>query len=142
VHFSVFATEDVPFIDPASIPALTEGTFLGTYLIDQYTAACKAWGGRGALPAGFHDSVRSDVPVLLLSGYYDPSTPPQMAAKVARHLPNSRHVIVRNEAHGAGFDCARQLVVDFLTRGTLEGLGPACEDVGPIVFDVLEEDQE
>ena len=138
VHLSVFATEDVPFIDREAIPTLTEGTFLGTYLIDQYTKACEVWGGRGALPADFHDPVVSDVPVLLLSGYYDPSTPPQLAAEVASHLSNSRHVVVRNEAHGAGFDCARQLVVDFLRKGSLQGLGPACEDVGPIVFDVPE----
>jgi pimeloyl-ACP methyl ester carboxylesterase len=138
VHLSVFGTEDVPFIDRASIPELTNGTFLGTYLIDEYTAACEAWRGRGTLPAGFHDPVRSNVPVLLLSGAYDPSTPPQVAAEVARTLPNSRHIVVRNEAHGAGFGCARRLVVQFLVTGSLEGLGPACEDVGPIQFEVPE----
>ena len=55
---------------------------------------------------------------------------------MAAHLANSRHVVVRNAAHGAGFDCARELVVDFLTKGSLVGLGPACEGVGPVVFDV------
>lgn len=136
VHFSVFGTEDVPFIDAAAIPRLTEGTFLGRYLVDQYTAACAAWGGQGTLPEGFHDPVRSDAPVLLISGYYDPSTPPQVAEEVASHLPNSRHIVVRNEAHGAGFGCARQIVADFLISASLDGLGSACEDVGPIEFEV------
>lgn len=136
VHWSVFGTEDVPFIDSTRVAELTEGTFVGRYLIDQYTAACKAWGGRGTLPAGFHDPVRSEAPVLLLSGYYDPSTPPHVAEKVARHLPNSRHIVVRNEGHGAGFSCARQVVTDFLIHASLEGLGPACEDVGAIEFTV------
>jgi pimeloyl-ACP methyl ester carboxylesterase len=135
VHFSVFGTEDVPFIEAASIPELTNRTFLGRYLIDQYTAACKAWGGRGLLPDDFHEPVQSNAPVLLLSGYYDPSTPPSVAEEVASHLPNSRHIVVRNEAHGAGFGCARQLVVDFLTNASLEGLGSACDDVGPIEFE-------
>jgi len=138
VHFSIFGTEDVPFIDRARIPELTAGTFLGTYLVDQYTAACAAWDGRGTLPAGYHDPVRSNVPVLVLSGTYDPVTRPQVAAEVARHLPNSRHIVVRNEAHGAGFGCAQELVVDFLTTGSLEGLGPVCQDAGPIEFQVPE----
>jgi len=115
---------------------MTQGTFLGTYLIDQYTAACQAWQGRGPLPEGYHDPVRSDVPVLLLSGYYDPSTPPQYAAQVAQTLTNSRHIIVRNEGHGAGFRCAREAVVQFLQSASLDSLGAVCEDVGPIVFEV------
>lgn len=135
VHFSVFGTEDVPYINPKDIPALTQGTFLGRYLIDQYVAACKAWGGRGVLPENFFAPVRSDIPVLLLSGWYDPSTPPRTAEAVAAHLPNSRHIVVRNEAHISGFGCARQLVVDFLIQGSLEGLGPVCEDAGPIRFE-------
>ena len=138
VHLSVFGTEDVPFIDRAQVPKLTAGTFLDTYLVDQYTAACEAWGGRGVLPAGYHEPVRSNVPVLLVSGAYDPVTAPQVAAEVARYLPNSRHVVVRNESHGAGFGCAQQLVVDFLSQASFEGLGPVCEDAGPIEFQVPE----
>jgi len=136
LHLSVFGTEDLPYIDPRMARRMTEGTFLGTYLIDQYQAACKAWDGRGRLPAGFHDPVRSSVPVLLLSGYYDPSTPPPVAAEVASTLSNSRHIVVRNEGHGAGFGCARDVVVAFLITGSLDGLGPACEGVGPIEFEV------
>ena len=73
--------------------------------------------------------------MLLISGYYDPSTPAHVAAEVARHLPNSRHVVVRNEAHGAGFGCARQLVVDFLIHASLDGIGSVCEGVGSIEFE-------
>jgi len=138
VHWSVFGTEDVPFIERDRIPELTAGTFLGTYAIDQYTAACNAWQGRGKLPPGFHDSVSSEVPVLLLSGAYDPSTPVGTAEEVARHFPNSRHLVVRNEAHGAGFGCAREAVVKFLQTGSLDGIGSVCEDVGPIEFEVPE----
>ena len=138
VHFSVFGTEDLPFIDRTMIPKLTEGTFLGTYLIDQYAAACEVWGSRGDLPSNYFEPVRSNVPVLLVSGYYDPTTPPQQAAEVATHLSNSRHIVVRNEAHGAGFGCAQQLVVDFLNSASLAGLGPACEDAAPIEFTLPE----
>jgi pimeloyl-ACP methyl ester carboxylesterase len=136
VHLSVFGTEDIPFIEPDEFDALTRGTFLGTYILQQYLAADAAWQGRGTLPADFHDPVRSDVPVLLLSGWYDPSTPPSLAEEVARTLSNSRHIVVRNEAHGAGFGCARQAVITFLRQASLEDLGEVCEDVGPIRFDV------
>lgn len=133
VHLSSTCTEDMPFIDPSTIPALTEGTFLGTWLLDQYGAACDEW-RPGAVPEDYLEPVRSEAPVMLLSGYYDPSTPAPMAEEVASHLPNSRHIVVRNEAHGSGFGCARQAAIDFLISGSLEGLGPVCEEAGPVEF--------
>ena len=135
VHLSVGCTEDVPFVDRARLEEWTENTFLGTYLIDQYSAACDEW-QRGDLPDGYFDPVDVDVPILLISGYYDPSTPAQLAEEVAGHLPNSRHIVVRNEAHGSGFGCARPVAIAFLESGSLENLGPACEDAGPIEFEI------
>lgn len=134
VHLAVFCTEDVPFIDRAAVTQLTRDTFIGSYLIDQYTHACEAWDGRGARPAGFEDHVRGTAPVLLVSGYYDPSTPPSMAESVAKGFANSRHIVVRNQAHGAGFGCARAAVEKFLVTASLEGVGPVCEEAGPIDF--------
>lgn len=135
VHLSVGCTEDVPFLDRARLEDWTAGTFLDTYLIDEYSAACEEWRG-GDLPDGYFEPVDVDVPVLLVSGYYDPSTPSQLAEEVAGHLPNSRHIVVRNEAHGSGFGCARPAAIAFLESGSLEDLGPTCEDIGPIEFEL------
>jgi pimeloyl-ACP methyl ester carboxylesterase len=135
VHFAVVCTEDMPFIDEKTLPELTEGTFLGSYLLEQYGGACEEW-VQGELPEDYLEPVTADIPVLLISGYYDPSTPSYFADEVSEHLPNSRHLVVRDEGHGAEFGCARQLAIDFLESGSLEGLGPACEEAGPIVFAV------
>ena len=69
------------------------------------------------------------MPVLLVSGWFDPVTPPETAERVAATLTNARHLVVRNEAHGAGFGCARPAVLHVLEKATLEGLPPVCEGV-------------
>ena len=135
VHLSSICTEDMPFIDNSYIPQLTDATFLSTYLLQQYGGACERW-RRGAVPGDYLEPTRSRAPVLLVSGYYDPSTPAPLADEVARHLPNSRHIVVRNESHGAEFGCARQTVIDFLISASLDDLGPACEGVGAVQFEV------
>ncbi len=135
VHFAVYCAEDIPFIDWERIAGPTRKSFLGRYLLDQYGDACKAWRSNPE-PAEFTRPVTSDAPVLMVSGYYDPSTPDGVADRAAEHLSNTRHVVARNEGHNASFGCARPLAIEFLKRGTLEGLGPACEGVGPIEFEV------
>ena len=135
VHLAVYCSEDVPFIQTRELERLSEGTFLGSYLVDQYSAACERW-KRGDVTSEYLEPVKSKAPVLLFSGYYDPSTPASYADEVARHLPNSRRVVVRNESHGSEFGCGRELAIAFLRNGTLEGLGTACEDVGPVEFEV------
>ena len=133
VLFAVYCAEDMPFIDDRDIPRLTDGTFVGTYLIEQYGGICEIWDA-GKVSRDYLLPTTADVPTLIFSGYYDPSTPPALGDEVHRHLPNSRHVVVRDQAHGAGFGCGRQASIDFLTSGSLEGLGPICEDAMPIQF--------
>ena len=135
VHFGVYCSEDLPFVAESEVAGFTEGTFVGRYLYDQYKGACDVWEA-SPVDESFLRPVESETPVLIISGYYDPSTPISMGEQVAAHLPNSRHVRVRNESHGAEFGCARTGAVQFLTLGSLEGLGPVCEDAGPIQYEV------
>lgn len=135
VHFSVYCSEDLPFIAEDEVAGFTDNTFVGRYLYDQYLGACQQW---AAVPVdeSFLQPVESDIPVLIISGYYDPSTPAALGEQIATHLPNSRHVIARNESHGAEFGCALPAAVQFLTTGSLDDLGPICDDAGPIVYEV------
>ena len=134
VHLSAYCAEDIPRVEEGTVESLTSGTFIGTYLLHEYRAACEAWPG-AELEDDWFRPVRSDVPVLLLSGYYDPSTPDAAADRVAQTLPNSLHIVVRNGGHGAGFGCAQPAVVRFLTTGSLEGVESPCPDT-PIRFEV------
>ncbi|HSG38009.1 MAG TPA: alpha/beta fold hydrolase, partial [Thermoanaerobaculia bacterium] len=77
LNFSVTCAEDLPFITDEMSREKTAGTFLGDYRIRQQKAACGAW-TRGKISPGFHEPVRSDLPVLLISGERDPVVPPQL----------------------------------------------------------------
>ena len=43
--------------------------------------------------------VRSDIPTLLISGDYDPITPPENAEGVAKYLKNSQNIVFKNGGH-------------------------------------------
>jgi pimeloyl-ACP methyl ester carboxylesterase len=73
--------------------------------------------------------VRSDRPVLLLSGELDPVTPPRNAEAVLRHLPNGRHLVGRGQGHNvmvAG--CAPRLMARFITAASAKDLDAGCLD--------------
>src|SRR5207244_3676607 len=59
---SVTCTEDVPRITSQDIERETAGTYLGDSRVREQQAACAEW-PHGALPPGYGDPVRSDVPV-------------------------------------------------------------------------------
>lgn len=131
LHFSVFCAEDVAFVPDAEARRLAKGTFFEDYLWDEYAGTCRDW-PRGRIAPDFRTPLESAIPTLLLSGAYDPVTPPETGARVARSLSNARHLVIPNQAHGAGFDCARPAVLHVLLTGRLEGLPEVCAGVGPI----------
>lgn len=61
---------------------------------------CRQWPVEDA-GAAQRQPVSSDVPVLLLSGEFDPVTPPEWAEQAARTLPNSDSLIFPGIGHGA-----------------------------------------
>ena len=130
MFMSVHCAEDVPFIDDGEARRLAEGTFLGTYRIEQQRQACAVW-PRGPVPAGFTDPVRSDAPVLILSGYRDPVTPPKWGEHVLPHLPNARHVVLRQGFHAGIDECERELMNRFLAAGSGAGLDASCAEQMP-----------
>jgi pimeloyl-ACP methyl ester carboxylesterase len=81
---------------------------------------------RGEVPADVHELSRSKVPVLLMSGNLDPVTPPAFGERVAKQLPNSLHVIFSNASHGGAGWCGRNLMVEFIEKGSVRGLDTAC----------------
>jgi pimeloyl-ACP methyl ester carboxylesterase len=124
--FSVICAEDIPFIAPGEIDEQARGTFLGPRPAREFARICSFW-PRGALPAGFREPVRSDKPVLLLSGELDPVTPPQWAEEARKTLPNSVHLIVAGVGHNVTAEgCVPQLIDRFLTRAQTAGLDASC----------------
>lgn len=134
---SIVCTEDVPRIDPARIPALTEGTFFGDTRVRQTLAVCQMWPTR-RLPAAYGRPVVSNVPVLIWSGAFDPSLPPKWGSYAARTLPRSIHLVVPG-AHGVSGPCFEAVNQRFLNQASLSGLNTACtEAIEPPPFELPE----
>ena len=138
MHFSVLCAEDIGRLDTETIARETAGTFLGDYLVGGYAKVCEVW-PYARLDASFWEPVTSDTPALLLSGSRDPVTPPAGAEAVAKHLPNSRHILVEGAGHGVGGPCIGQIVSQFIDRGTVEGLDASCLEERPPTEFVLPE---
>ena len=128
---SVTCTESMPLATAERTARETAGTFLGDLRIRDQEAACAQW-VRGELPPDAGAAVRSNVPVLLMSGYRDPATPPSFGDRVASQLPNSRHVVFPEASHGWLGDCGRDLMTDFIERGTVKGLDTSCVAALPL----------
>ncbi len=131
ISFGMFMSstcaEDLRFVAEEDIERTTAGTFLGDYRVRRQLAACEIWGWGEGITNEFQEPVRVDVPVLLISGAYDTATSPEGGERVARHLPNSRHVVFPNQSHGyANPACALRLITDFIETANTEGLDLAC----------------
>jgi pimeloyl-ACP methyl ester carboxylesterase len=115
LEVSVMCAEDAPFF-PAT--PLHPDTLLGDSLIEVSQQQCQLW-PHHPVGADFHEPVTSEVPVLLLSGEYDPVTPPAYAEQVLRHYPNGRHLIGPGQGHGiSSSGCTPQLIAEFLKLGS------------------------
>lgn len=127
MFLSVTCAEDAPLIDLKVAAREANGTFLGDYWAQQLARACELW-PRGELPRGYRTPVKSDTPVLLLSGRLDPVTPPKWAEEVAQHLPNSLHVVIPQGSHffvdPAG--CVNNVMVEFIKQGSVKGINTSC----------------
>lgn len=129
MYLSITCAEDIPGIDMKDVPAAIAGTFLTDDRIRQQVNACAFW-PRADLPAGFGEPVQSIAPVLLLSGWMDPVTPPEQATEVAQHLPNSLHLIARDAGHGPfGLEneaCEWRILHDFIQDGSPFNVDTSC----------------
>ena len=125
--FSVLCAEDAPFITEDEIKRVTGGTYYGDWSVRRSLSACKQW-PRGKIPANYSDPVKSDVPVLIVSGEIDPVTPAPIAAEAARSLTKSRQIVGRSWSHGSSSDCVNGLMADFIARASAAGLDASCMD--------------
>ncbi len=124
-HFSALCGEDILPLTDAMVEEASENTFMGDHLIAGYREVCDVWGVQ-PLPESFWEPVRSDLPVLIISGERDPVTPPAWGDAVAEYLPNSVHVIVPGGGHGPRNACTNSLELRLLEDASIERLDPSC----------------
>lgn len=131
MRFSVICSEDVPFYGQTP----SSSGYLGEQFDQVFSEICQTWPA-GSIPADFKQPVQSDVPTLLLSGEYDPITPPANAEQAAQSLPNSLHIIAPQQGHIVVFrGCIPTLAADFVESASFEGLDTSCvADLTPLPF--------
>lgn len=136
MHNAVVCSEDLPFLDLGTVDrAALERTFLGGVMLDGLLALCEAW-PRGVVDDDLKTPLRSAVPALLLSGEFDPVTPPAYAAAAAPGFADHADVVFAGQGHvQLGLHCAQSLMYRFLAAGTAAGLDTGCVDTaGPAPF--------
>lgn len=129
MYLSVTCAEDLPWIKPGEGERNGANTFLGDYRLRQQREACALW-QRGEIPKDYAVPTRSDAPALILTGQWDPVTPPRYGDATGKYLRNSLHVVVPSGGHGfnglEGLECLQNLTVEFINRGTAKGLDDSC----------------
>lgn len=93
---------------------------------DLAPAICAAWQDP-TVEAVDKTPVASDIPTLLLSGQFDPTTPPRWADLAAETLSRSHSFVVPMAGHGVGMatPCGRELAGAFLSSPGADP-SPAC----------------
>lgn len=125
MQLSVSCTEDADELrsDPADA-----GTVLGHEFVEFALAQCAVW-PRGRRPADFRAPLTGDVPVLAISGEFDPVTPPRYGDAVIGRLPNGRHLVLKGQGHTPlGEGCMPKLFAQFIETADARGLDASCLD--------------
>ena len=126
MQLSVLCSEDAPLVTRRDLERETAGNLFGGRLFADQVTACGFW-PRGAIDASYYQPVRSDVPALVLSGEFDPITPPVWGQEVASQLSHARHFTASSSGHGViGTPCGVRLIDEFLNAGNADALDGAC----------------
>ncbi len=126
-YFAVQCHDRLPFTDDDAVPIGAFGTAMtGTPLRD----ICPVW-DQGVAYEIAGTPVTSDLPALLLSGEFDPITPPVYAERAAETLSASTVVTQAGRGHGIwiGDECIASIVQAFVAD-PLRTLDTACAAEG------------
>ena len=134
MFYAVTCTEDAPLISADEAAQRSEGSVFGDRTVD-FVAVCAEW-RKGKVSPEFREPVRSEVPVLILSGEADPITPPHHAEEVAETLGNEIHLVFSGMGHGSlASRCTANIFRDFIENPVISELDTTCaEKIQPPPF--------
>jgi len=136
-HYSTMCSSDWPLWTPLPTNLRPEvSRSMATLNFDLYKNICAGW--TGAAQVQNLKPVSARVPALLVSGEFDPITPPSLAGFAAQSLPLSQSVTVPASGHSAIFErgrCFADTVKAFLADPRAK-LNTAClSAAGPLEFE-------
>lgn len=98
---------------------------------------CKFWDTRPAAP-GENDPVSSEIPTLILSGRYDPITPPSYARQLAGHLAHSTLAEIPDQGHAPSAtgvsDCPIKIISAFVQDPNIAPDLACIHEIPPVKF--------
>jgi pimeloyl-ACP methyl ester carboxylesterase len=149
MYYSVQFNEELPFSTPEELAAACDDCpklqsfFYGTCNTEEgvYSIA-QTWGAGKADPLE-NEPVTSDIPTLILTGEYDPVTPPAWGQMVAGDLTNDYYFEFPGVGHGvtlSGEECPLDIALAFLNNPAAEPASLCIADMdGPDFFTTLKE---
>jgi pimeloyl-ACP methyl ester carboxylesterase len=130
LYLSITCSESMAVMDVDNAIAEADKTVFGSYRLQRQRDACKQWPVAAAEQPPSRART-SDVPVLFLSGAFDPVTPPAWTAEVARGFPRSTQVVVPQGGHVlegmSGMDtCVDAMILTFVENPSAPGPDSSC----------------
>lgn len=120
---SVTCSEDARDFD---LQASNEGTVMGDTFLAALQEQCDMW-PRGTRSQDFRAPLHGRVPVLAISGEFDPVTPPRYGDQAIEDLPNGRHLVLPGQGHSVlGTGCMPKLFARFLETTDAAALDASC----------------
>jgi pimeloyl-ACP methyl ester carboxylesterase len=121
---AILCSEDLSGRARTDLAGASSDTFLRASYAEGWMKRCDGW------PAGPGIDSSADAthaPALILSGRYDPVTPPRWGEAMTTHFPNHAHLVVDGAAHNASFTgCVPDLVARFLDEGLRNRVEVSC----------------
>jgi len=115
----IICAEEMPAIPT---PIVTDWT---TVPQEEFGEVCREW-PRAPLPKWWGRMPSSNLPVLVISGAWDPVTPADSAAALARQMGGAHSLVVERGGHGGTWECAIRAVEKFVGTGSTAGLPATC----------------
>lgn len=101
-------------------------TVMGAAFVDFTRAQCEVW-PKGRRDPDFRKPLAGDVPVLAISGEYDPVTPPRYGDAAIASLRNARHLVLPGQGHSVlAIGCMPKLFAQFVETADPRALDAGC----------------
>ncbi|HEY6305320.1 MAG TPA: alpha/beta fold hydrolase [Candidatus Angelobacter sp.] len=127
MYLTVTCSEGVAFITAQDLANETRGTYVGEARVKLHMEACKEW-PKGDIPKSYIEPVKSDLPVLMISGEADGSSPPWYGEKAVKFLSHGRQIKIRYYGHQMDGPCVQHIFQQFLAAGSNQGLDTSCTE--------------
>jgi pimeloyl-ACP methyl ester carboxylesterase len=126
LHFNIVCNEDYPRISARMKADDADNSFAKGMSLTMVGKVCAVW-PKYQPSKDFYQTVSADIPTLIMSGELDPVTPASNGEKSDAHLPNSHHIIAKNNAHiVASTACGIKIVNEFLEQQMPKELDESC----------------